>query len=80
MTPEEPRKMLCHDPRISNDRSVLVETDNPALISAKYGSMIFPHLEVDWETVAARADYCDAPANLTEDMAHAAVDMLRIFK
>jgi hypothetical protein len=54
--------MRCHDPRIWNDRSKKVETENAALISIEwclllYGSEFASH--VDWEVIARRADKYD---------------------
>jgi hypothetical protein len=56
--------MLCHDPRISNDRSQKIETKNPALILAEQyrGSDERP---VDWEVVAQQADECDELVDIT---------------
>lgn len=56
-------KMLCHDPRISNDRSHKVETGNTALIAAEMACQAFPECRfgMAWDNVAASADYCDEP-------------------
>jgi hypothetical protein len=52
--------MLCHDPRISNDRLHVVETDNLILKiveTLRQGGL--PASEVDWEDVVCMADGCD---------------------
>ena len=51
--------MLCHDPRISNQRDNRVETDNVALISVELQRQKYPGAEIDWESVAATANFCD---------------------
>lgn len=51
--------MLCHDPRVSNDRSSKVETHNPALVLAEQGRRQHPTIEIDWDKVAQQADECD---------------------
>lgn len=51
--------MLCHDPRISDDPTVKVETTNPALILAEMAREMFPDREVVWSDAAAAADYCE---------------------
>lgn len=51
--------MLCHDPRISNDRSSKVETQNAALMITERIRQYAPMKEIDWEKVAEQADYGD---------------------
>lgn len=52
--------MLCHDPRISNDRSHKVETDNLALQSAEtMRRRNIPLEESEWEIIARLADDWD---------------------
>jgi hypothetical protein len=49
--------MLCHDPRISNDRNDKRETTNPVLIAIEHARQAYPQLDVDWEKVAVEADH-----------------------
>lgn len=58
--PREDRRMLCHDPRLSNDRSHSIETNNPALMLAETIRREIGR-EIDWERVADEADACDWP-------------------
>jgi hypothetical protein len=53
--------MLCHDPRISDDREHRVETDNPVLIAAELQRVCYPELEISWERVTKMADISDEP-------------------
>lgn len=53
--------MLCHDPRISNDASHKVETENPALMAVEFARQAFPDFDVDWLSAAVLADYCEQP-------------------
>ena len=55
--------MLCHDPRVSNDRSHKVETENPALVLAEYRVSV--EMPIDWELVARQADECDELVDIT---------------
>lgn len=68
--------MLCHDPRISTDRSHKVETENPALM---LGEIHRDFLTVDWDKVAEQADLCDEFATL-DDMRGIPPAPLRIGK
>jgi hypothetical protein len=54
--------MLCHDPRISNDRSEKTETENPVLIAVELVRQMFPDHEARWEEVVEQADAADWPA------------------
>jgi hypothetical protein len=51
--------MLCHDPRISNDRNDKRETTNPALMITEVARSRFPTARVDWERVVDNADHLD---------------------
>ena len=51
--------MLCHDPRISNIRRELRETNNVALIVAHLSDK--DRGNIDWDEVAIAADDCDLP-------------------
>jgi hypothetical protein len=61
-------KMLCHDPRISNDRNRKVDTDNVALIQAEMARSganvgLPANAEIDWDVVAEAADHYDWPVD-----------------
>jgi hypothetical protein len=55
--------MLCHDPRISNDRSEKRETENAVLIWAEHQRQAFPNRDIDWDEIARSADYLDWPVD-----------------
>lgn len=63
--------MLCHDPRISDDRSVKVETENPALVFVEMCPML-----PDWGLVARWANYCDEPVRAVVEHADGTVSLL----
>lgn len=52
-------KMLCHDPRLSNDREQRVETTNIELIARELMRQKYPGIEIDWSAVKLEADYCE---------------------
>jgi hypothetical protein len=52
--------MLCHDPRISDDREQKIETQNPVLMLAEAQRDMYPS-GIDWDKVKLQADYCDQP-------------------
>jgi hypothetical protein len=51
----------AYDPR----KDEIVETENPALILGYYAELLASHLgrEVDWNTIAEAADYCEEEVN-----------------
>lgn len=54
--------MMCHDPRISNDRSDKRATTNAALMMAegRIRNGLTPD-RIDWDEIATGADICDLP-------------------
>lgn len=52
-------KMLCHDPRISDDREHRVETTNIELHARELMRQKYPALVIDWEAVKAEANACE---------------------
>lgn len=78
--------MLCHDPRISNDREHKVETTNPALIMAE---MLRQQYETEdgraagwqgirWDYIAEQANIADEPVELIEPERPEAMAAIRI--
>lgn len=55
--------MLCHDPRVSNDRSEKRETDNAILILVEHTRQSYPAAELDWDRIADAADHLDWPVD-----------------
>jgi hypothetical protein len=55
--------MLCHDPRVSNDRSEKHETDNLILILVEQTRQAHPTAELDWDKIAEAADHIDWPVD-----------------
>lgn len=51
--------MLCHDPRISDDRNKKVKTNNTSLVNAEMFRRKWPNHKIDWNKVARFADQCD---------------------
>ena len=51
--------ILCHDPRLTDDRKKKIKTDNPALVNAEMFRRAWPNHKIDWNKVARYADQCD---------------------
>lgn len=51
--------MLCHDPRLTDDRKKKIKTNNPALVNAETFRRAWPNHKIDWDKVARYANQCD---------------------
>lgn len=60
--------MLCHDPRISDDRDQKVETENPSLVAAEMYRGDEGDTKIRWDVVAAMAEYADLPVGDKQDL------------
>lgn len=52
-------RMMCHDPRRSENRDEKVETDNPVLVGIELIRREQPTAKIDWADVVRAADHCD---------------------
>lgn len=58
---------LAHDPRRSIDRAQKTETTNPALLQVEEIRHLGLPFEIDWDSVAEAANYCDQLVSTTQE-------------
>ncbi len=60
--------MLCHDPRLTDDRKKKIKTNNPALVNAETFRRAWPNHKIDWAKVAQYANQCDELAEVDKTL------------